>query len=217
MSFNQNKQGRGYAPGFFLAEEECARETVQVNANHAQVITLADGSKIVPAGAVVPSNDGNAKGILYEDVEVTKGAMPGSLVTRGAVYESRLPASVQSSAKAVLPGIVFKTLPEVTRPDNNGGELEEISVASAAGTAIGDTAITISEYTPGSGESYVYKTGATKAPEVGYGQKPDFSWTAWDGTSDITATTGHKIAIVSVDANGKAVAYGSATVTSKAS
>jgi bacterioferritin-associated ferredoxin len=96
-----------YQPGWFLASGDCKRETVQVNANHAQVVTKADGSKYVPAGAVIPSNDGNAKGLLYEDVDVSTGAMPGSLVTEGKVYEDRLPASVQSSAKAVLGGITF--------------------------------------------------------------------------------------------------------------
>lgn len=215
MSFNKSTNGRGYNPGFFLAEEECARETIQVAANHAQVITLEDGSKIVPAGAVVPSNDGNAKGLLYEDVEVTTGAMPGSLVTRGAVYESRLPASVESAAKAVLTGIVFKTLPTVTRPNTAGGSLKAITVASAAGTAAGDTALTLT-YTPGSGESYAYKVASDKAPVIGYGQTPDITWTPWDGSSDITAATGKKIAVISIDAQNKAVAYGSTTVTAKA-
>ena len=77
MSFNQKVNGRGYAPGFFLAEADCSRETVQVSPSHAQVVTLPNGNKIVPAGAVIPSNDAYAKGILYEDVEVTTGPMPG--------------------------------------------------------------------------------------------------------------------------------------------
>lgn len=215
MSFIQNTTGRGYAPGWFLAEADCARESVTVAANHAQVVTLADGTKIVPAGAVIPSNDGNAKGLLYEDVEVTTGAMPGSLVTRGKVYESRLPASVQSAAKAVLTGIGFATLPDVTRPDFGPNQLEEITVESAAGTAVGDTALTLSEYTPGSGESYVYKVATGTAPAIAYGEIPDYSWTPWDGSSDITAATGTKITVASVDANGRAVAAGSATVTAK--
>lgn len=213
MSFIQNTTGRGYAPGWFLAEADCARESVTVAANHAQVVTLADGTKIVPAGAVIPSNDGNAKGLLYEDVEVTTGAMPGSLVTRGKVYESRLPASVQSAAKAVLTGIVFATLPDVTRPDFGPNQLAEITVVSAAGTSSGDTALTLSEYTPGSGESYVYKVATGTAPAIAYGAIPDYSWTPWDGSSDITAATGTKITVASVDANGRAVAAGSATVT----
>ena len=116
MSFNQNTNGRGYAPGWFLAEAECARETVTVSASHAQKVTLADGSVIVPMGAVIPANGATAKGILYEDVEVTKGNMPGSIVTRGAIYESRLPATLETAAKTALTGIVLKTLPEVTRP-----------------------------------------------------------------------------------------------------
>ena len=102
MSFNQNTNGRGYAPGYFLAVADCDRETVQVDATHAQVVTLPNGTKIVPAGAVVPSNDGYAKGLLYEDVEVTTGPMPGSLVTRGTVYEDRLPAAIESLADGHL-------------------------------------------------------------------------------------------------------------------
>ena len=90
---------------------------MQVAANHPQVITTEEGAKYVPAGAVIPSNDGNAKGILYEDVEVTTGDMPGSLVTRGVIYEDRLPAALNGAAKTALKGITVKTAaPEVTRP-----------------------------------------------------------------------------------------------------
>lgn len=118
MSFIGNKTNRGYAPGWFLAEADCSRETVQVAANHAQAITLTDGSKIVPMGAVVPANDATAKGILYEDVEITNGAAPGSLVTKGVIYESRLPAALASAAKTALTGITIKTVPTVTRPED---------------------------------------------------------------------------------------------------
>ena len=70
MSFIQETKGRGFSAGFFLADDDCLRESMTILANHSQAVTLPDGSKIVPAGAVIPSNDGNAKGILYEDVEV---------------------------------------------------------------------------------------------------------------------------------------------------
>ena len=118
MSFIQKTNGRGYAPGFILAEAGCSRETAQIAADNAQVVTLADGSKIVPMGSVIPANDATAIGILYEDVEVTKGDAPGSIITRGAIYEDRLPAEVASAAKAVLTGITFKTVPTVTRPED---------------------------------------------------------------------------------------------------
>ena len=214
MSFIGGKTNRGYAPGWFLAEADCTRETVQISATNAQAITLPDGSKIVPMGAVIPANGSTAKGILYEDVEVTNGDMPGSLVTRGVIYSDRLPAAIESAAAAVLTGITTKTVPSVTRPENGIGELEEIEVSSAAGTAAGDTAITI-DYTPGTGETLVYKVG-TAAPAVAFNQPLDYTWTVWDGSSDITAQTGKKIGIAAVDANGRAVAYGSATGTAKA-
>ena len=120
MSFIQNTTGRGYAPGWILAEADCSRETAQIAANHAQAITLADGTKIVPMGAVIPSNDANAKGILYEDIEVTTGAMPGSIITKGVIYSDRLPAALASAAASALTGITTKTVPTVTRPDFDG-------------------------------------------------------------------------------------------------
>lgn len=92
------------------------------------------------------------------------------------------------------------------------GSLASITVTSAAGTASGDTKLTLSGYTPGTGESYVYKVASTVAPAISYHQIPDYTWTQWDGTSDITAATGKKITVASVNQNG-VVAAGSATVT----
>lgn len=121
MSFFQNETNIGYKPGFFLASADCVRETITVAQNHAQVVTKADGSKYVPAGAVVPANGATAKGLLYEDVDVSTGAMPGSVVVEGRVYEDRLPAAVQSTAKTALTKITFvATAPAITRPDFSG-------------------------------------------------------------------------------------------------
>lgn len=121
MSFNANKTGIGYAPGWFLAEEECSRETRTIPQNHAQVITLEGGGKYVPMGAVFPSNDANAIGIVYEDVDVTTGAMPGSVVMKGTIYADRLPTALASAAKTALAGKGFRIIdavPTVTRPYN---------------------------------------------------------------------------------------------------
>lgn len=216
MSFIQNEPlNKFYQPGWFLASANCARETVQVEQNHAQVVTRADGSKYVPAGAVVPSNDGNAKGILYEDVDVTTGAMPGSLVTKGDVYEDRLPAAVESSAKAVLTGIKFITsAPAITRPDYPA-KLIDLTITSEAGSSAGKTAITVAGYTKKSSESYKYKVGDA-APVVNAGDVLTTGWTAWNGSADITAATSKKIGIAVVNAANEAVAYGSATVTAHA-
>lgn len=92
MSFiEEKKTGKVYAPGYFLAHEECVRETRQFNKNSALVQTADNGGKYVPMGTAYPTNDGNAIGIAYEDVDVTTGNMPGSVVTKGVVYEGRLP------------------------------------------------------------------------------------------------------------------------------
>lgn len=111
--------GKGWEAGWFLVDnEDCTRMTTTIAANHAQVVTRPDGTKYVPAGAIVPANGATAKGILYEDVDVTTGAMPGSIVTRGAVYTDRLPAAPVAAATSALTGITFvATSPAVTRPN----------------------------------------------------------------------------------------------------
>ena len=214
MSFNQNTNGRAYAPGYFLADADCDRETVQVSASHSQAVTIG-ATKIVPAGAVIPSNDGNAKGILYEDVEVTTGDMPGSIVTKGVIYEDRLPASLDSDAKTALTGItVISAAPAAIRPDFSIDGLKALTVQSSAGTAVGDTALTVTGYTLQSGESWAYKVTTGTAATVLPGEVVS-GWTAWDGDDDITAATDKKLALVALNAAGQAIAYGSCTVTAK--
>lgn len=94
MSFiGEVEKGVTYAPGYFLAynDDNIVRETRQVAQNSALVVTGDNGSKHVPMGTAYPTNDANAIGILYEDVDVTVGDMPGSVVTGNAiVYEDRL-------------------------------------------------------------------------------------------------------------------------------
>lgn len=126
MSFiGDVKQGLAYAPGWFLAHEECERKTRQIAQNHAQVVTGSDGSKHVPMGAFYPANDSSTvEGIVYEDVDVTNGAMPGSVVLSGVVYLDRLPASPGSGVQSALAakGFTFiASTPEATRPDFSGG------------------------------------------------------------------------------------------------
>ena len=85
-----------------------------------------------------------------------------------------------------------------------------VTVSSAAGTAIGDTAISIT----GAG-TYKYKTSVTTAVDALY--LDDVS--DWDdiATGDnITPTASHdKIAVCRVDTNGLVLGYGSATITKR--
>ena len=92
-------------------------------------------------------------------------------------------------------------------------QLGTLTVSSVAGTANGDTRITITE-SKGDGNSYKYKV-ADAAVDVTYKQSVR-NWTAWDGTSDITAETGKTITVVECDAEYLALKAGSNTVTAKA-
>lgn len=116
MSFTgTTQQGAGYAPGWFLANELCSRQTRQISQTGAQ--TGPDGSKYVKMGTIWPANDATAEGIVYEDIDVTTGDMPGSVVTQGMVYEDRLPAMAEAAKTALKGrGFVFLELPKVTRP-----------------------------------------------------------------------------------------------------
>lgn len=214
MSFTASAQGTTFEAGWFLVDDEqCLRETATIAANHAQKVTR-NGRTIVPAGAVIPANGSTAVGILYEDIDVTDGAAAGSIVTKGTIYGDRLPAALDSDAATALTGIKVKTSPAVVRP-SVFGKFDTLTVESEAGTAVGDTKLTVAGHTLETGESYVYKTNATAAPTAKLGDDLT-GWTAWDGDDDITATTGHKITVAVKGADGTAVAAGSATVTAKA-
>lgn len=89
--------------------------------------------------------------------------------------------------------------------------LDVLTVTSTAGTT-GKTVIAVSP-TKLTGNSYVYKTHASVAPAVTIGQDLT-SWSTWDGTSEITATSTHKITIAEVNASKLAVKAGSTTVIS---
>lgn len=92
-------------------------------------------------------------------------------------------------------------------------EIDNLTVTSVAGTATGDTKITVSPSLT-SGNSYKYKVD-TNCTIPDYG-KSVRTMASWDGSEDITAATGKEILIVECDANYKAVKAGIATVTAKA-
>ena len=116
MSFIQKQTGHTSAPGYFLASEDCRRETRQVGNSIATA--LANGTKYVKAGTPYPSNTTSAIGFVYEDTDVTTGTMPASIVTFGSVYETALPVTISASVKSALEGKGFKfqNEPSVTRP-----------------------------------------------------------------------------------------------------
>lgn len=160
MSFiNPTVQGQVYAPGYFLAHEECIRKTYEFAQNSALVQTVGEG-KYIPMGTAYPTNDGNAIGITYEDVDVTSGNMPGSVVTFGEVYEDRL----------AVTGASYDAASDITSADNpttKGWYEKDGDTYSASSDTVADRD---KDYYSVSGEvgSEVY----TKVTEIEYGDNP---------------------------------------------
>ena len=96
----------------------------------------------------------------------------------------------------------------------NSNQLGELTVQSVEGTTIGNTKITITPEIE-EGHSYKYKV-ATSPTMPTYDQVCSSGYTNWNGTDEITATTGQKIVVVEVDSDNKAKKAGEATITSKA-
>lgn len=98
------------------------------------------------------------------------------------------------------------------------GSMDELTISSAAGTNVGGTAIT-KNYTLGGGEHFVYKVGtAQSAPSIGYREEADYSWTEWDGSSEIdvgASANSKKITVAVVNSGGKALKSGSCTLAVK--
>ncbi len=215
--FDGPAKGYGWAAGHFLADDEtCLRKTMTIAANHSQVVTRDNGRKVVPAGAVIPSNDGNAKGILFEDIDVTEGAMPGSVVVEGTVYEDKLPAAIESAAEAVLTGItVITTSPGVTRADWFKKSWTPLTVASTEGAASGKTVISVTGVSLGTGEKLQYKADTTlpATPTLG-GTVTGF--TDFDSGDSLTIADGKKVAVVALTAGGYVFGSGDTTADTKA-
>lgn len=114
-----------YLPGWFLADDEnCTRITVTVDATDEAVVTADDGAKYMPMGSVYEG------GILYEDVDLSTGDMPGSLVVAGHYYADRI---VGDSADITYSGLIsVGDAPTVTRPEGAEG-------ATGATGATGET------------------------------------------------------------------------------
>lgn len=88
-----------------LASEKFTAFTYTVPASKGEMV---EGRKIVKAGTILPANDGTAKGILLEDVDVTNGDNLGALIEQGFILKDRLPIEPATEAITALKLISFK-------------------------------------------------------------------------------------------------------------
>lgn len=92
--------------------------------------------------------------------------------------------------------------------------LGTLTLKSAEGSETGKTKVTVDEQLVSLNNMFKYKINSSGATSVTYGMDVK-SWTRWDGTSEISATTGHHITVVECDQNYKTVRSGDVTATSK--
>lgn len=108
MAFMKTKQYES-TPNILESEVGLVLKTYTADATNA---TTVNDKKIIKAGSVYPTNTTDAKGIVFEDVDMTDDAKrPISVIVAGRVLEKRLPVTVDETAKTELTaqGIVFVT------------------------------------------------------------------------------------------------------------
>lgn len=139
--------------------------------------------------------------VEWQTKELTATVMRDDSATHTWQMQST-PLDSEADAEAAIKDILGITEPQ----------LGTLTVQSVAGASSGDTKLTVTPAKSGS-NTYVYQTGASVTLPTTYGQTMS-GWTPWNGTSDITATTGNEIGVVEVNSSNGAVAAGKTTVTS---
>lgn len=108
MAFMKTKQYES-TPNILESEVGLVLKTYTADATNA---TAVNDKKIIKAGSVYLTNGIDAKGIVFEDVDMTDDAKrPISVIVAGRVLEKRLPVTVDETTKTELTaqGIVFVT------------------------------------------------------------------------------------------------------------
>lgn len=113
----------------FLASEVGLRTITynfsQVNSNVTTENVNGMTRKIIKAGTIYPSNDNNAVGIVFQDVDVTDGNKSDALMVGGVVLKTKtLVAGVETPiSETALPvlnskGIFVQEVPTVSYPSD---------------------------------------------------------------------------------------------------
>lgn len=108
MAFMKTKQYES-TPNILESEVGLVLKTYTADQSNAETV---NDKKIIKAGSIYPTNATGAKGIVFEDVDMTDDTKrPISVIVAGRVLEKRLPVTVNATAKQELQtsGIVFVT------------------------------------------------------------------------------------------------------------
>lgn len=135
-------------PNFLASKVGLRVESTTAKADNAQVVT-ENGRKVLKAGTIYPSNDTNAVGIIYQDVDVTDGDTAAPIMVAGYYFKDRLVGSLNSAAETAFKGkgLFGENYSDKAsvRPDFGGAfELTKLSapVANASGKVISWSKVT---------------------------------------------------------------------------
>lgn len=176
----------------------------------------------IPQGQVISTAKENL--IMYY-VPVTSEAMRSFAMTADESGYIGINSGYPTNERAQVESLVFSGIQFLVEyasgvvfgQIDSTPTLQSVTVTSdQTGASTGQSHISTSVYSLGTGEKYVYKTAVSSAPTVTYGQKLGSTWTDLPANGIITPTATHtKITVAAVDANGRAQASGSQTLSVK--
>lgn len=104
-------------PNFLASEVSLRLVSTTAEATSSLAVT-ENGRKVIKAGTIYPSNDALAKGIIFQDVDVTDGNAAAPLMVAGHYYSDKLADTIAEAAVNAFKaqGLFGATEPAVTRP-----------------------------------------------------------------------------------------------------
>lgn len=102
----------------FLASEVGLRTVTHTFLGTSSGTVTENGRKILKAGTIYPTNNANAVGIVFQDVDLTDGDSVEALMVGGVYLADKLSAVVSAEAKAVFvaKGLFEQASPSVVLP-----------------------------------------------------------------------------------------------------
>ncbi|MGH4125097.1 MAG: hypothetical protein ACREV6_19450 [Clostridium sp.] len=179
-------------------------------------VTEVSGKRTVKIGGV-----GNQDGKQYVIRFVHEDAVDGDVrVTIVGSNQAGFKMAFTKD-KATIVDAEFKAAPlddvgtKIIYEESIPGAIEALMLTSVAGTLSGATKVAVTPVLT-AGNSYMYKTATTVlVPELNDICDTGTGYTVWNGTVDITATTGNEIEIIEVDGTFKAIKAGKIAVVAK--
>lgn len=113
MAVEYNKQDYTTAKQILVFPDHYVAVAQTFLSNDSAAVT-EDGRKIIKAGTIYPSNDENAIGVVFNDMDVTNGDRTGAVIVHGFIKKAALPANPSANAIAALNMIKFLPLTAVT-------------------------------------------------------------------------------------------------------